>query len=129
MDIEKHTIDIGKINQKVGSRVKERRINLGLSRAEVATLVGVSQQQFEKYEKGLNRISAGMLLAIAIHFKVEPTYFFQDAALSDSKISASHQRLALELSRSFLNIQNPRHRKLVIMTTRILAEENDDIPR
>ncbi len=124
MNHKKQEINISQINQSVGYRVKERRISLGLSRAEIAEMVGVSQQQFEKYEKGLNRISAGMLMAIAVHMQIEPSYFFQDTHTSNSKTPASHQRLALELSRSFLNIRDPKHRKLVIMTTHILAGEN-----
>lgn len=85
-------------------------------------MVGVSQQQFEKYEKGLNRISAGMLAAIAVCFRVEPGYFFLDINTPVDKSNASHQRLALEVSRNFLNIKNPQYRKLVIMATNILSE-------
>ena len=117
-------INIGKINKNVGQRVKERRISLGLSRAEVAKMVGISQQQFEKYEKGLNRISAGMLAAIAQHFEVEPGYFFDEIKSDYNTSSSAHQRLALELSRNFLKIENPKHQKLVMITTSLLSENS-----
>ena len=118
-------INIGKIYKNVGQRVKEQRISLGLSRAEVAKMVGVSQQQFEKYEKGLNRISAGMLAAIAQHFEVEPGYFFDEIQTDFNKSSSAHQRLALELSRNFLKIENPKHQKLVMITTSMLSESSN----
>lgn len=120
METKSQSFDIARINQKVGQRVKERRVSLGLSRSDVAKKVGVSQQQFEKYEKGMNRISAGMLVAIALHLKIDPGYFFQDIDAADSP--TANQRMALEVSRNFLNINNPKHRKLVMMTTRILSD-------
>lgn len=126
MTTTKTQVNIREVNQAVGEKVKERRLSLGLSRAEIADLVGVSQQQFEKYEKGLNRISAGMLAAIASSLQVEPAYFFQEVILNTPKATSSHQRLALELSRNFLNIENPQHRRLVMIATNILSERNNN---
>ena len=48
-------------DQHVGNRARMRRLMLGLSQTELATAVGVTFQQVQKYEKGTNRISASRL--------------------------------------------------------------------
>src|SRR3954447_17370219 len=55
----------GDVDRHVGARIRERRLGLGLSLQEVAKLAGSTYQQQHKYEKGVNRISAGRLHAIA----------------------------------------------------------------
>src|SRR3954471_18754459 len=52
-------------DRHVGARVRERRIALGLTQQQLAELVGITYQQAHKYEKGLNRIAAGRLAALA----------------------------------------------------------------
>jgi transcriptional regulator with XRE-family HTH domain len=47
------------VNELVGKRMRERRIDLGLSAQQLATRIGVCYQQINKYERGLDRISAG----------------------------------------------------------------------
>ena len=46
-------------DRHVGVRIRERRIMLGLSQQQMADLIGVTYQQAHKYERGINRISAG----------------------------------------------------------------------
>src|SRR3954469_14628825 len=65
------------IDRHVGARVRERRIMLGLTQQRLAELVGTTYQQAHKYEKGLNRIAAGRLHALARALGVEPGYFFE----------------------------------------------------
>jgi transcriptional regulator with XRE-family HTH domain len=54
-----------KADAEVGKRVRTFRMQKGLSQTELATKIGVSFQQIQKYEKGTNRISSGRLEAIA----------------------------------------------------------------
>jgi DNA-binding XRE family transcriptional regulator len=49
------------VDRHVGARVRERRIMLGLTQQQLADLIGVTYQQAHKYERGINRISAGRL--------------------------------------------------------------------
>ncbi|MBV9553720.1 MAG: helix-turn-helix transcriptional regulator, partial [Alphaproteobacteria bacterium] len=49
------------IDHHVGARVRERRIMLGFTQQQLADLIGVTYQQAHKYERGINRISAGRL--------------------------------------------------------------------
>ena len=53
------------IDGHVAARIQERRILLGLSQKQLANMVGVSSRQAHKYERGINRVSAGRLYEIA----------------------------------------------------------------
>src|SRR4051794_31223821 len=53
------------IDRHVGARVRERRIMMGLTQQQLADLIGVTYQQAHKYERGINRVSAGRLYEIA----------------------------------------------------------------
>jgi transcriptional regulator with XRE-family HTH domain len=54
----------GAIDDFVGSRIRERRIMLGLTQQQLAEMIGVTYQQAHKYERGINRVSAGRLAEI-----------------------------------------------------------------
>ena len=64
------------IDHHVGARVRERRIMLGLTQQQLADLIGVTYQQAHKYERGINRVSAGRLYEIAQVLSVPVGYFF-----------------------------------------------------
>ena len=53
------------IDDHVGARIRERRIMLGLTQQQLAEMIGVTYQQAHKYERGINRVSAGRLYEIA----------------------------------------------------------------
>ena len=63
------------IDRHVGGRVRERRIMLGLTQQQLADLIGVTYQQAHKYERAINRISAGRLFEIAQVLGVPVSYF------------------------------------------------------
>jgi transcriptional regulator with XRE-family HTH domain len=62
----------------VAARIQLRRRELGLSQTELARKLGVSFQQVQKYEKGTNRVSAGVLYEISKVLDVPVGYFFED---------------------------------------------------
>ena len=64
-DLSKATTKGTDVDRYVGSRIRERRVMLGLSQQQMAQLIGVTYQQAHKYERGINRISAGRLFEIA----------------------------------------------------------------
>ncbi|WP_375647819.1 helix-turn-helix domain-containing protein [Bartonella sp. AA56HLJMS] len=73
-----HFIDI-----LIGKRIRHRRISIGLSQKELGSHLGVSFQQIQKYEKGLNRVSVGCLLKIAQKLEVPVNFFYADIATKE----------------------------------------------
>jgi transcriptional regulator with XRE-family HTH domain len=69
-------IGLGKIDAWIGKRLKMRRIMLKMSQDELASMVGVTFQQVQKYESGANRISAGRMYAMSKVLGVEVGFFF-----------------------------------------------------
>jgi len=67
------------VDAAVGRRVRHRRIGMGISQQELAARLGLSFQQVQKYEKGLNRIGAGRLWQIAQALDVPVEWLFADA--------------------------------------------------
>ena len=69
----------------VAMRVRERRIELGLTQPELAGELGVTFQNLYKYEKGKNRISAGRLYRLSKALGVPVTFFFEGLAETEAK--------------------------------------------
>ncbi len=108
----------------VGIRIRERRIMLGLSQQQMAELIGVTYQQAHKYERGINRISAGRLYQIAKVLKVPVGFFYEGLEnTTDASELSVRQRMCLELARNFSTIGNPRHQEALSQMARALAEE------
>ena len=64
------------IDVRVGRRIRERRRHLGISQVQLAATLGLSYQQLQKYEQGVNRMAASRLAATAAALDVPPGYFF-----------------------------------------------------
>jgi transcriptional regulator with XRE-family HTH domain len=114
------------IDRYVGARMRERRIMLGLTQQQMAELIGVTYQQAHKYEKGVNRISAGRLYQTAQALGVDVGYFFGGLAGGGSGPEGeprltSQQRLLLELARSFTSMPSRRHQEALCGLARALA--------
>jgi transcriptional regulator with XRE-family HTH domain len=69
----------------VAMRVRERRIELGLTQPELAGELGITFQGLYKYEKGKNRISAGRLYGLSKALGVPVTFFFEGIAGTEAK--------------------------------------------
>jgi transcriptional regulator with XRE-family HTH domain len=110
-------------DRHVGTRIRERRIMLGLSQQQLAQMIGVTYQQAHKYERGLNRISAGRLYDIAQVLNVPISWFFEDMACAAAPQEMSpRQRMGLELARNFAMIDNERHQEALSQMARALAQ-------
>ncbi len=118
----------------VGRRVRTARLTQRISQEKLAEAVGVSFQQIQKYEKGVNRIGTGRLHAIAKFFELPVTYFFDGidkhpgTAARDNSMSAITEalstkegtRIAVALSR----IQSPKmRRRIADLLEAIMKEE------
>jgi transcriptional regulator with XRE-family HTH domain len=115
------------IDTYVGARVRTRRLVMGMSQSEVGAAANLSFQQIQKYEKGLNRISASRLQQLADLLAVTPAYFFEDASvgLERSRISAQDKPQSqcadalftsecLYLSRAFAAVRDAGVRKIIL---------------
>ena len=67
-------------NQHLGSKLKMRRLALGLTQTKVAKAINVTFQQIQKYEKGTNGVNSIRLLQLSNYLKVPISYFFEDFA-------------------------------------------------
>lgn len=111
------------IDRHVGSRVRERRIMLGLTQQQLADLIGVTYQQAHKYERAINRISAGRLYEIAQVLGVPVSYFFAGIEQDSDRSVTPRERMCLELARNFAQIPNERHQEALSQLARVLALE------
>ncbi len=110
-------------DRHVGARIRERRIMLGLSQQQLAATIGVTYQQAHKYERGLNRISAGRLYDIASVLSVPVSWFFEGIADDSAATELSpRQRMGLELARNFALIENLKHQEALSQMARALAQ-------
>ena len=65
-------------NKHLGSKLKLRRLAMGLTQTKVAKAINVTFQQIQKYEKGTNGVSSIRLLQLSNYLKVPINYFFED---------------------------------------------------
>jgi transcriptional regulator with XRE-family HTH domain len=111
------------IDRHVGARVRERRIMLGLTQQQLADLIGVTYQQAHKYERAINRISAGRLFEIAQVLGVPVSYFFAGLEQDSDRSVTPRERMCLELARNFAQIPNERHQEALSQLARVLATD------
>ncbi len=112
------------IDRHVGARIRERRIMLGLTQQQLADLIGVTYQQAHKYERGINRVSAGRLFEIARVLSVPVSHFFENLEAVASPAHSPRERMCLELARNFSQISNERHQEALSQLARALAVEH-----
>jgi len=117
------TRSITQVDQHVGNRVRMRRRMLQVSQSDLADRIGVSFQQVQKYEKGMNRIGAGRLQQIAGVLQVPVTFFFEPTSplpvvAEDHALAALNHfmstREGLMLAKSFMRIGDSRLRRRII---------------
>jgi len=108
----KHPVDV-----HVGKRVRHRRWMVGMTQQQLADKVGIKFQQIQKYETGMNRISASRLWDIADALSVSISFFFEglgaEAPLPDEQLGdILADKEALMLVRSYYAIPEAQRRRL-----------------
>lgn len=116
------------IERHVGQRIRERRIMLGLTQQQLAELIGVTYQQAHKYERGINRVSAGRLYELARVLSVNVGFFFEGLSDGGSEPLPNRQRMCLDLARNFARIQDTRQQDALAQLARSLAGRNRGEP-
>ncbi len=74
---------VDEVDAFVGSRVRFRRVTIGMSQEHLGNAIGLTFQQVQKYEKGLNRIGAGRLYRIAQVLSVPVAFFYEGLPSTD----------------------------------------------
>ena len=103
-------------NRHMGSKLRMRRLALGLTQTKVAQAINVTFQQIQKYEKGTNGISSLRIMQLANFLKVPVVYFFEDyPGYKDSKEEAgTTEDLNFSfLTKIFLNLPDHQREKVL----------------
>ncbi|WP_431860312.1 helix-turn-helix domain-containing protein [Azospirillum sp.] len=115
---------LNEVDVFVGQRLRELRMLAGLSQSDVASALGLTFQQLQKYERGFNRVSASRLFKLAHYFRVPVSVFFEGLEEQRSHAEAAgggeaesegtlRSREALMLARYFQNIRDPQVRAAI----------------
>ncbi len=123
----KHPVDV-----HVGKRVRHRRWMVGMTQQQLGDIVGIKFQQIQKYETGMNRISASRLWDIAQALDVSISFFFEGfegeagetgipAAAGSERGDLLADKEALELVRSYYSIPEAQRRRLFDLA-RVLSD-------
>ena len=89
-------------NRHLGSKLRMRRLSLGLTQTKVAQAINVTFQQIQKYEKGTNGISSLRIMQLANFLKVPVVFFFEDFPLYQGTSGSSDNEKVEDLNYSFL---------------------------
>ena len=113
------------VDKYVGSRVRMRRIMLGMSQEKLGDALGLTFQQVQKYEKGTNRIGAGRIQHIAEILDIPVTSFFTSQGQEETTLNETVELLGtaagLRLLRAYLRIRDPRTQQAVIQLVEKIA--------
>lgn len=127
-----HPVDV-----YVGARLKTKRTAQGLSQSEIGRYLGVTFQQVQKYEKGVNRIGPSKLYEVSKLLKTPINYFFdgfeeiksksaccfnEDGEEFDSENNVS-DREALRLIKAFTSIKDPKIRKQITSLVKAMSTQ------
>lgn len=125
----------------VGSRVRLRRMLLGMSQEKLGEALGLTFQQVQKYEKGVNRIGASRLYELSKVLGVPVQFFYEQAPNADGSpaqlvpgfsetpgdcyvVDFLSTREGLELNKAFVRISDPRVRRSIVELIRSLAGDD-----
>ncbi len=126
------------IDVHVGSRIRLRRTLLGMSQERLGDQLGLTFQQVQKYERGVNRVGASRLFDLARVLDVPISFFFDDmpdglignaarrpAGVADAPETIADdtmtRRETLELVRAYYRIADPNQRKKVFELVKAMA--------
>jgi len=116
----KHPVDA-----HVGKRIRHRRWMVGMTQQQLADRVGIKFQQIQKYETGMNRVSASRLWDIAEALTVSVSFFFEGLNEDGSVTAPGGDMLAdkeaMDLVRSYYAIPEAQRRRLFDLA-RVLSE-------
>jgi transcriptional regulator with XRE-family HTH domain len=130
------------IDKHVGSRVRMRRVLIGMSQERLGDALGLTFQQVQKYEKGTNRIGASRLQQISRILGMPVEFFFDGAPSGEQELAQGFNEVAdtpyvadflstnegVQLNRAFLRIKDPKMRRRVVDLVNAIAGEEEQLP-
>lgn len=138
-DSERSSRKPNPIDAHVGTRVRLRRMLLGMSQEKLGEHLGLTFQQVQKYEKGVNRIGASRLFDLSRVLGVPVQFFYDEAPADLTETSLApgfaerpaesyvveflSTREGLELNKAFVKIADPRVRRSIVELVRALGGE------
>jgi transcriptional regulator with XRE-family HTH domain len=128
------------VDKYVGSRVRMRRIMLGMSQEKLGEALGLTFQQVQKYEKGTNRIGASRIQQISGILQVPVSFLFEGGPGGNMSVDGSQEATSpsyvsdflatsegLTLTRAFTRISDSKLRRSIVdMVEQIAAREPPD---
>ena len=116
------------LDKRIGDRIRSRRLVIGMSQERLAELLGLTFQQVQKYEKGVNRVAASRLHAIATALEVPVTHFFEGAtrpkgANATGLDEALTRPDVIELVKLYASVGSAKVRKRILELVRAMAGE------
>ncbi|CAO3357221.1 helix-turn-helix domain-containing protein [Azospirillum palustre] len=132
---------LNEVDVFVGQRLRELRMLAGLSQSDVASALGLTFQQLQKYERGFNRVSSSRLFKLGQFFRVPVSVFFEGlenrqsaaeggevpaAAGGEEQENTLQSREALMLARYFQSIRDPQIRAAIRELAERCAEQQTD---
>ncbi len=139
------------IDSHVGARIRLRRTMLGMSQERLGEALGLTFQQVQKYERGVNRVGASRLFDLSRVLDVPISFFFDDMSDAGTQAAAPlgaalsgrrslgfadqqdgfaddmlHRRETLELVRAYYRISDPNQRKTVFALIKSMAPEGTE---
>ena len=117
----------GNFNRHLGSKLRMRRLALGLTQTKVAQAINVTFQQIQKYEKGTNGISSLRIMQLANFLKVPVVYFFEDfpGFINKTGVDVSSEEINYSfLAKLFTSLSETQKEKIlqVLKNTSILEK-------
>jgi transcriptional regulator with XRE-family HTH domain len=118
------------VDQHVGSRVRMRRMMIPISQESLGDALGITFQQVQKYEKGVNRISASRLQQISQILQVPVPFFFEGVPGGAAGLAETPSYVrefltssdGLTLAKAFTRIKSARLRRLIVDLVEECAE-------
>ena len=130
-----HPVDV-----HVGRRLRLRRTIMGLSQDSIGKAIGVTFQQIQKYERGINRMGASRIYDFAKALNVPVSYFFEGYGDDLGELSPAfgmaesvapafeHEQISnretMDVMRAYHKIKNPQMRKRIVDLIKSMAEES-----
>jgi transcriptional regulator with XRE-family HTH domain len=99
----------GKAEEIMGHRIRLRRVEQHMSQSELGAKLGVSFQQVQKYEKGVNRVGASRLQQIASVLEVPVTFFYEGTNGKELEVDSLlflDSKFSLRMLRAYSRVQN-----------------------
>ena len=115
-------------NKHLGTKLRMRRLALGLTQTKVAQAINVTFQQIQKYEKGTNGISSLRIMQLASFLKVPVVYFFEEFPGYEGYLTNSNDEFDYNYSflvKLFNNLSEQQKEKIyqVLKNTRAVEKK------